>query len=77
MNLINLARNLKKMEGKIKNFIERIKIWIKETERILRLIRKPKRSEFDEVARVTGLGIILFGLIGFIIFFIAQLIRML
>jgi len=65
------------MEGKIKNFIERIKIWIKETERILRLIRKPKRSEFDEVARVTGLGIILFGLIGFIIFFIAQLIRML
>jgi len=63
--------------GKIKNFIERIKIWIKETERILRLIRKPKRSEFDEVARITGLGIILFGLIGFIIFFIAQLIRML
>jgi len=76
LNLINLARNLKKM-GKIKNFIERIKIWIKETERILRLIRKPKRSEFDEVARITGLGIILFGLIGFIIFFIAQLIRML
>lgn len=64
------------IKEKVVNFPETLKFWGKETSRVLRLTRKPKRSEFDEVARITGLGTILFGLIGFIIFFIAQLIRM-
>lgn len=58
------------------NLPETLKFWKKETARVLRLTRKPKRSEFDEVARITGLGTILVGSIGFIIFFISQLIRM-
>jgi len=40
----------------------------RETRRILRLTRKPKRSEYNETAKITGLGIILIGMIGFIIF---------
>ncbi len=64
------------IKEKFAKFTETLKFWGKETARILRLTRKPKRSEFDEVARITGLGTILFGLIGFIIFFISQLIRM-
>jgi len=64
------------IKEKITKFQETIKFWIKETDRILRLTRKPKRSEFNEVARITGLGTILFGVIGFLIFFISHLITM-
>lgn len=46
---------------------------IKETRRILRLTRKPRASEFNETAKITGLGIILIGLLGFAIFVIAQI----
>jgi len=53
----------------------RIKKAYSETRRILRLTRKPKRSEFEETARITGLGMIVVGLIGFIIFIISELIR--
>ena len=45
---------------------------IKETRRILRLTRKPRSSEFNETAKVTGLGILLIGLLGFIIFVVSQ-----
>ncbi len=64
------------VKEKLAKFTETLKFWGKETLRILLHTRKPKRSEFDEVARITGLGTILFGLVGFIIFFISQLIRM-
>jgi protein transport protein SEC61 subunit gamma-like protein len=46
-----------------------------ETRRILRLTRKPKRSEYNETAKITGLGMILIGFIGFIIFLISQILR--
>ncbi|OYT41511.1 MAG: protein translocase SEC61 complex subunit gamma [Candidatus Altiarchaeales archaeon ex4484_43] len=46
-----------------------------ETRRILRLSRKPKRAEFKETAKITGLGMILIGLLGFIILLISELIR--
>ncbi len=46
-----------------------------ETRRILRLSRKPKTTEFNETAKITGLGMILIGLLGFIVLLISQLIR--
>lgn len=46
-----------------------------ETRRILRLTRKPKRSEFNETAKITGLGMVMLGVVGFAIFFIALMIR--
>ena len=44
----------------------------KETRRILRLTRKPKRTELYETAKITGLGMILVGLIGFIILLLSH-----
>ena len=35
--------------------------------RILHISRKPTAAEYNKVARVTALGMLLFGLIGFII----------
>jgi protein transport protein SEC61 subunit gamma-like protein len=52
--------------GKLKGFLSDVK-------RILVLTRKPKRSEFNEIVKVTGAGIILMGFIGFVILFISRL----
>ncbi|MEA3255875.1 MAG: protein translocase SEC61 complex subunit gamma [Candidatus Altiarchaeota archaeon] len=49
----------------------------KETKRILRLTRKPRRLEFNKTAKITGLGMIAIGVVGFIIFAIAQILPML
>jgi len=35
-----------------------------EAARILKLSKKPTRSEYDDVAKITGIGIILLGAIG-------------
>ncbi|MCI6774215.1 MAG: protein translocase SEC61 complex subunit gamma [Methanobrevibacter boviskoreani] len=46
----------------------------KEAKRVLRVARKPDGEEYTNFAKVTGIGIILIGLIGFIIVLIGQLI---
>jgi protein transport protein SEC61 subunit gamma-like protein len=46
---------------------------IKEWNRVIRLSRKPRRSEFEMIAKITGLGMILIGAIGFIIRMLLQI----
>ncbi len=40
---------------------------LKEWNRVIKLSRKPKRSEFIMIAKITGLGMTVVGTIGFII----------
>jgi protein transport protein SEC61 subunit gamma-like protein len=42
--------------------------------RVLRLSRKPDTKEYTQVAKITGLGILLIGAIGFMIKLASQLI---
>ncbi|MCK4937837.1 MAG: protein translocase SEC61 complex subunit gamma [Methanosarcinales archaeon] len=42
---------------------------LSEYTRILKLTRKPSREEFTMIAKVSGAGILVIGLIGFIIYF--------
>ena len=46
---------------------------ISETRRILRLTRKPKWSEFNETSKICGIGILITGFLGFIIFLLFKL----
>ena len=48
---------------------------IRETKRIIRLTRKPKQTEYTETARITGLGIIIIGFAGFLIFLAFTILR--
>ncbi|MGF7117838.1 protein translocase SEC61 complex subunit gamma [Methanobacterium oryzae] len=48
--------------------------FIRQCRRVLHVSKKPDREEYQQVAKITGLGIILIGVIGFIISIIAQLI---
>jgi len=55
---------VRKMEGEQRG---RIRSFIYNAVRVLKLAKKPKREDFTFVAKVTGLGILLIGAIGYII----------
>jgi protein transport protein SEC61 subunit gamma-like protein len=48
--------------------------FIRNCRRVLQVSKKPDKEEFLNVAKITGIGVIIIGVIGFIISLIAQLI---
>ena len=58
------------------NVQERLDKVVKDSKRVLKVARKPDKDEYFDFAKVTTLGIIVIGLIGFVIFLIAQLIHL-
>ncbi|HLD00214.1 MAG TPA: protein translocase SEC61 complex subunit gamma [Candidatus Nanoarchaeia archaeon] len=53
---------------------QKVKRFIKETVRVLRITKKPNRAEFFTLCKVTGLGISIIGVIGFVILLLKELI---
>jgi protein transport protein SEC61 subunit gamma and related proteins len=51
---------------------ESISQFMKMNQRVLRVAKRPDREEFINVAKITGLGIIVIGIIGFVISLISQ-----
>lgn len=47
--------------------------FIKLCQRVLHVSKKPGKEEFMNVAKITGIGVIIIGAIGFIISIVAQL----
>jgi len=54
---------------------ESITRFIKMNQRVLKVAKRPDREEFLNVSKITGIGIIIIGVIGFVITLIAQLIQ--
>ncbi len=52
-----------------------IKEFLDSTRRILVISKKPEGAEYAQMAKVTGLGIIIIGLIGFVILLIFALLK--
>jgi protein transport protein SEC61 subunit gamma-like protein len=48
-------------------YLFKIKHFIKECIRVLRVTRKPSKEEFKSIVKVTSLGILIIGIIGFFI----------
>ena len=51
----------------------RFKRFLGECLRVLRVTRKPNKLEFKTIVKVSGLGMIVIGLIGFVITMLKQL----
>ena len=51
----------------------RLKSFITESVRVLKVTRKPTKLEFKTIVKVSGLGMIIIGLLGFVITMIKQL----
>jgi protein transport protein SEC61 subunit gamma-like protein len=47
--------------------IGKIRLFFSNALRVLKLTKKPKRDDFVFVAKVTGLGILLIGFLGYVI----------
>ncbi|MEW5896363.1 MAG: protein translocase SEC61 complex subunit gamma [Nanoarchaeota archaeon] len=51
----------------------RVKRFLKESYRVLRITKKPNKEEYTSVLKVTALGVAIIGAIGFVIFLAKQL----
>ncbi len=56
-----------------KSLISKFKSFVIECKRVFRVTKKPSNLEFKTIVKASGLGIIVIGLIGFIIHIIKQL----
>lgn len=57
-----------------KNWKAKLKHFAIECKRVLKVTKKPSRDEFKNIVKVTGIGILIIGLIGFAIHFIKELV---
>ena len=53
---------------------ERIDKFIKDSKRVLKVSRKPDGKEYVELAKVVSIGVLIIGVIGFIIVLLGSLI---
>jgi len=52
--------------------MQKFKSYLKECARIIRITKKPTGTEFKTIVKVSGLGIIVIGLLGFFITMMKQ-----
>ena len=50
-----------------------IKATIERMRRVLLIASKPDKAEFRQATKITGLGLLIIGMIGFVIFLLVQL----
>ncbi len=48
--------------------------FLHQAKRVLQVAKKPDREEYFNVAKITGLGIVIIGVIGFVIILVGNLI---
>ena len=56
------------------NVQERFNKFIKDSKRVLKVSRKPDKQEYLELAKVTSIGVVIIGVIGFVIVLLGSLI---
>jgi len=59
----------------VKEWLNKLKSFIIECKRVWLVTRKPNVPEFKIIAKVTGIGILVIGLIGFIIAMLWQVMK--
>jgi protein transport protein SEC61 subunit gamma-like protein len=52
---------------------QKFKEFLRESKRVLKVTKKPNAEEFKTIVKASGLGMIVIGLIGFLIHFAKQL----
>ncbi len=59
------------------NFMKKLNIkhHLLEYKRIIKISKKPSKKEFEEVLKITGIGTIIVGFIGFVIQLLFQLVE--
>ncbi|MBW2998044.1 protein translocase SEC61 complex subunit gamma [Candidatus Woesearchaeota archaeon] len=58
-----------------KGFLRKAKSFIIECKRVLKITKKPNSTEFKTIVKISGLGILVIGLIGFAVQIIATMLK--
>ena len=58
------------------NVQERLDKFVKDSKRVLKVARKPDKEEYVDFAKVTTLGILIIGVVGFVIYLIARFLHL-
>ncbi|MCM2326099.1 MAG: protein translocase SEC61 complex subunit gamma [Candidatus Woesearchaeota archaeon] len=53
--------------------MQKLKSFILECKRVLQVTKKPSKEEYKTIVKVSGLGVLLIGAIGFALFLIKEL----
>ena len=56
----------------VKELLVKLKTFLIEAKRVYRITRKPNKQEFKTIVKITAIGIVVIGVIGFIINTIAS-----
>ena len=56
------------------NVQESFNKFVKDSKRVLKVSKKPYKQEYFELAKVTSLGVVIVGVIGFVVFLLGALI---
>ena len=72
---INLPKFNAPKLPKAKEIVPIMKRKLREYARVLKITKKPDRQEFTSIVKITGLGTIIIGLVGFAIFIIVELFK--
>jgi protein transport protein SEC61 subunit gamma-like protein len=56
------------------NVQERFDKFVKDSKRVLKVARKPDRAEYLDLVKITALGILVIGAVGFVIVLIGNLV---
>lgn len=57
------------------NYLVKLKSFALECRRVLRVTKKPGSDEFKIIVKISGIGMLIIGLIGFFIYIIGDLVR--
>ena len=57
----------------LNSYWTRLRGFINESARVLKVTRKPSKLEFQTIVKASGLGMVIIGLVGFIITMLKQL----
>lgn len=66
--------NKESLQDGVSKARNKVKSSIREYKRVLKISEKPDREEFETSAKITGLGIVLIGVVGFLFYMASQLI---
>jgi protein transport protein SEC61 subunit gamma and related proteins len=55
------------------SYVQKFKDFVTECRRVLRVTRKPTKEEYKVIAKVSGIGLLIIGLAGFIFHIVREL----
>lgn len=58
--------------SKINFYLKKLKLFYTECLRVWKITRRPDKEEFKTIVKISGLGILLIGVIGFLVHFVKE-----